>query len=117
MTVIPGRSACYRCLFPEPPPAGDVPSCQDAGVIGGIAGVFGALQAADAIKYLTGEGEILTDRLLTYDGLTGRWRHVRLARNPRCPLCADLPASSPVRWAPAADGIRLDASERARYGG
>jgi molybdopterin/thiamine biosynthesis adenylyltransferase len=90
MTVVPGRSACYRCLFPEPPPPGDIPSCQEAGVVGGIAGVIGTLQAAEAIKYLTGEGELLTNRLLTYDALSGRWRHVALARNPRCGLCAGL---------------------------
>jgi adenylyltransferase/sulfurtransferase len=89
MTVLPGRTACYRCLFPEPPPAGDVPSCQEAGVVGGIAGVIGALQAAEAIKYLSGADALLTDRLLTYDALSGRWRQVRLARNPRCPLCAE----------------------------
>lgn len=108
MTVQPGRSACYRCLFPEPPQPGGVPSCQEAGVVGGIAGLIGSLQAAEAIKYLTGHGELLTDRLLTYDGLSGRWRHVRLTRNPRCPVCADLPA--------AASGLPLDASGRARYG-
>src|SRR5262245_34201977 len=90
MTVLPGRTACYRCLFPEPPPPGDIPSCQEAGVVGGIAGVIGTLQAAEAIKYLTGEGELLMNRLLTYDALSGRWRHIALARNPRCGLCAGL---------------------------
>jgi molybdopterin/thiamine biosynthesis adenylyltransferase len=94
MTVLPGQSACFRCLFPEPPPAGDVPSCGEAGVVGGIAGVVGAVQAAEAIKYLTGAGELLTDRLLTYDALTERWRHIPLARNPRCGLCADAATAS-----------------------
>lgn len=103
MTVLPGRSACYRCLFPEPPDPDEVPSCQAAGVVGGLAGVIGALQAGEAIKYLTGRGELLADRLLTFDGLTGRWRRVQLARNPRCPVCADLPAT-------------LDATRSARYG-
>lgn len=88
LTVIPGRSACYRCLFPEPPPPEEVPSCQEAGVVGPIAGVIGALQAAEAIKYLTGAGELATDCLVTYDALSGRWRNVRLARNPRCPVCS-----------------------------
>jgi molybdopterin/thiamine biosynthesis adenylyltransferase len=115
MTVLPGQSACYRCLFPEPPPPDEAISCADAGVIGGIAGVIGSLQAAEAIKYLSGDGELLTDRLLTYDALTGRWRHIRLPRNPRCPVCAD-PAAERIGGAPAAAGLRLDAADRARYG-
>lgn len=115
MTVLPGRSACYRCIFPEPPPPGEAISCLDAGVIGGVAGVIGALQAAEAIKYLSGDGELLADRLLTYDALSGRWRHIRLARNPRCPVCADLPATR-TDGATAAAGLRLDAPGRARYG-
>jgi molybdopterin-synthase adenylyltransferase len=115
MTVVPGHSACYRCLFPEPPPPEEAISCVDAGVIGPIAGVIGSLQAAEAIKYVTGDGELLTDRLLTYDALTGRWRHIRLARNPRCPVCAD-PAAAGIGGAFAADRRRLDAPDRARYG-
>jgi molybdopterin/thiamine biosynthesis adenylyltransferase len=85
---LPGRSACYRCLFPEPPAPDDIPSCQAAGVVGGIAGLIGSLQAAEAIKYVSRRGPLLTDSLLTYDGMSGRWRVVRLARNPRCPVCA-----------------------------
>jgi adenylyltransferase/sulfurtransferase len=112
MTVLPGRSACYRCLFPDPPPPGDVPSCQEAGVIGGIAGVIGALQAAEAIKYLTGEGALSTDCLLTYDALSGRWRRVRLTRNPGCPVCAELPMAGSV----SPDDRRLAATGPARYG-
>jgi molybdopterin/thiamine biosynthesis adenylyltransferase len=100
LTVLPGRSACYRCLFPEPPDPEEVPSCQTAGVVGGIAGVIGALQAGEALKYLTGTGELLADRLLTFDALGGRWRHVQLARNPACPACAGM----------------LDAASGARYG-
>jgi adenylyltransferase/sulfurtransferase len=89
MTILPGRSACYRCLFEAPPAAGDVPSCQEAGIIGSLAGTIGLLQAAEVIRYLTGSGMLLTDRLLTYDALTGRWRHVRLRRNPGCAACGD----------------------------
>lgn len=106
MTVLPGRSACYRCLFPERPPADEVPSCQEAGVVGGIAGLIGSLQAAEAIKYLLDTEPLLTDCLLSYEALAGRWRRVRLRRNPRCPVCAA--AAGPV-------GL-LDASNRARYG-
>ena len=87
MTILPGRSACYRCLFGAPPDASDVPSCQEAGVLGSLAGTIGLLQAAEAIRYLTGTGTLLTDRLLTYDALTGRWRQVRLRRNPVCTAC------------------------------
>jgi molybdopterin-synthase adenylyltransferase len=111
LTVLPGRTACYRCLFPEPPPPGEVPSCQEAGVVGGIAGVIGAVQAAEAIKYLAGGGTLATDCLVTYDALTERWRRVRVARNPRCPTCAQAPAGVGAS-APAS----LDASHRARYG-
>ena len=113
LTVLPGRSACYRCLFPEPPAPGDVPTCQEAGVVGGIAGVIGSLQAAEAIKYLSGEGELLTDRLLTYDALCRRWRRVQIARNPRCPACAGLPVAAAAASAPGP----LDAAGGARYGG
>lgn len=90
LTVLPGRSACFRCLFPEPPAPGEVPSCREAGVIGGIAGLIGGLQAAEAIKYLTGAGALATDVLLSYDARSGRWRRVRLTRNPHCPVCAGL---------------------------
>jgi len=115
MTVLPGRSACYRCLFPEPPLPGDVPSCQEAGVIGAIAGVIGALQAAEAIKYVTGGGPLLTDCLVTYDALDGRWRRVRLARNPRCPVCAGLPRA-PAAGITSTEGPPLAAPGAARYG-
>jgi adenylyltransferase/sulfurtransferase len=90
MTILPGRSACYRCLFGAPPEASDVPSCQDAGVLGSLAGTIGLLQAAEAIRYLTGIGTLLTDRLLTYDALAGRWRQVRLRRNPACSACGTV---------------------------
>jgi molybdopterin/thiamine biosynthesis adenylyltransferase len=105
LTVLPGRSACYRCVFPDAPDPDEIPTCQAAGVVGGIAGVIGALQSAEAIKYLTRRGELLADQLLSFDGLSGRWRRVRLRRNPRCPVCADL-QPMPV----------LDALGGARYG-
>jgi molybdopterin/thiamine biosynthesis adenylyltransferase len=88
MTILPGQSACYRCLFDAPPQPGDVPSCQEAGVLGSLAGTIGLLQAAEVLRYLTGTGPLLTDRLLTYDALANRFRHVRLRRNPACPTCA-----------------------------
>jgi len=89
LTVVPGRSACVRCLFPEPPPAAEAVTCQEAGVIGPVVGSIGLVQAGEALKYLLGIGNLLTDRLLTYHGATGRWRVVPLSRNPRCRLCGD----------------------------
>lgn len=103
MTVRPGHSACLRCLFPEPPSEAEVVSCRDAGVIGALAGVVGAIQAGEAVKHLTGRGEPLVDRLLTIDARSGGWRRVRLARNPRCPVCATAGISG-----------RLDAARVAR---
>ena len=113
MTVLPGRSACYRCLFPVPPAADEIPTCQEAGVVGAVAGVIGSLQAAEAIKYLTRSGELSTDRLITYDGLSDRWRRVQLARNPRCPTCAHLPAAGRNGHGTTS----LDAPGTAGYGG
>jgi adenylyltransferase/sulfurtransferase len=93
MTVLPGRSACYRCLFTAPPSASDVPSCQEAGVLGSLAGTVGLLQAAEAIRYLSGMPVLLADRLLTYDALAGRWREIRLRRRPDCAACGVDPGA------------------------
>jgi molybdopterin-synthase adenylyltransferase len=87
LTVLPGRSACYRCLFQAPPAAADVPSCREAGILGPLAGTIGVLQAAEAVRLVSGAGALLADRLLTYDAQRGRWRHVRLRRNPACGTC------------------------------
>jgi len=91
MTILPGTSACYRCLFKAPPPAGLVPSCQEAGVLGALAGIIGSIQATEALKLVLGVGRPLADRLLTYDALTTRFRDVPLRRNPNCPVCSDRP--------------------------
>jgi len=91
ITVLPGETTCYRCIFRSPPPAGVVPSCSQAGVIGALAGVIGSLQAAEAIKYLLGIGSLLTNTLLTYNTLTMEFRKVWLNRNPNCPLCGKNP--------------------------
>jgi adenylyltransferase/sulfurtransferase len=97
MTVLPGVSACYRCLFGAPPEEGSIPSCQEAGVLGSLAGTIGTLQAAEAIRIVTGAGPLLADRLLTYDALAGRWRHVRLKRNPACPACRPVAEAAGTR--------------------
>jgi adenylyltransferase/sulfurtransferase len=88
----PGRGPCYRCLFPEPPLAGEVPSCAEGGVLGVLPGVVGSLQAAEAIKLLLGRGTPLVGRLLVVDVLAGRFRELELRRDPRCPACGDSPS-------------------------
>ena len=91
MTVIPGQSRCYRCLFRDPPPPGSVPNCAEAGILGMLPGILGSIQAAEAVKYLLGLGELLTDRLLIFDALAMRFREVRGKRDVACPVCGDHP--------------------------
>lgn len=82
-----GSFPCYRCLYPEPPPPGLVPSCQEAGVLGVLAGTIGTLQAAEALKEILGIGESLAGRLLIYDALDMSFRRVKVPKNPKCHLC------------------------------
>ena len=82
---------CYRCLYPEPPPAGLVPSCAEGGVLGVLPGIIGTIQATEAIKLIVGAGEPLAGRLLIFDALKMRFREVRLRRDPACPICGDHP--------------------------
>ncbi len=82
---------CYRCLYPEPPPAGLVPNCQEAGVLGVLAGTIGVLQAGEAIKEIIGIGETLADKLLIYDALDMKFRKVSRPKDPACPLCGSNP--------------------------
>jgi molybdopterin-synthase adenylyltransferase len=91
LTVLPKRTACLRCLFPTIPSADDIPTCQEAGIIGSLAGSLGFVQAMEAVKYLSGEDGLLTDRLLTYDAGISRWRTIAVRQNPRCPLCSETP--------------------------
>ncbi len=86
-TIQPGESACYRCIFLQPPPPDAVPTCSQAGVIGVIAGILGTLQANEAIKYILGIGDLLTDRLLTFDALNTKFREVKLKKNHNCSIC------------------------------
>jgi adenylyltransferase/sulfurtransferase len=81
---------CHRCLHPEPPPDGLVPSCSEAGVLGAVTGVMGSLQATEALKELLGIGETMAGRLLLWDALDARFRTVRLQRDPACALCSDV---------------------------
>ena len=82
MTYVPG-SASYRCVFHKPPPANAVPTCSQAGVLGAIAGMLGTIQAAEALKYITGVGELLTNRLLIFDAKTMNFRTVKVKPNPK----------------------------------
>jgi len=96
MTYVPGRGPCYRCVFPQAPEGG-VANCAQAGVLGVLPGVLGTLQATEAIKLITGVGEPLTGRLLTYDALEMRFHEFRVARRPECAVCGDAPTISEPR--------------------
>lgn len=82
---------CYRCLYPEPPPPGLVPSCAEGGVLGILPGMIGIVQATEAVKLILGTGEPLVGRLVLYDALAMRFRELKLRRNPECPVCGDHP--------------------------
>ena len=85
------RGPCYRCLHPEPPPAGLIPNCAEAGVLGVLPGIIGTIQATEAIKLITGIGEPLVGRLLLYDASRMIFRDITLSRDPECPVCGDAP--------------------------
>ena len=87
---LPGKG-CYRCLFPTPPPPGEVPSCAEAGVLGMLPGMVGTIQATETVKIILGIGESLSGRLLLIDALDMDFRPVKLRRNPDCPLCGESP--------------------------
>lgn len=89
-TYVPG-SACYRCFFHSPPPPNAVPTCSQAGVLGAIAGMLGTIQAAEVLKYVTGVGDLLTNRLLTFNAKTMEFRTIKGKHNHRCPVCGDNP--------------------------
>lgn len=91
ITIVPGESACYRCLFPKIPDKDAVPTCSQAGVIGVIAGTMGTLQANEAIKYILGVGDLLTNRLLTFDALETDFRTLTLNKRSDCDICGDIP--------------------------
>lgn len=92
MTYVPKQGACYRCVFRNPPPKDSAPTCRQVGIIGAMAGVIGSLEATEAIKYIIGQGDLLTGYLLTYDALKMEFRKVKLPSNTdNCPVCGKNP--------------------------
>ena len=92
VTVLyPGKGPCYRCLYPEPPPAGMVPSCQEAGVFGVLPGIIGTIQAVEAIKILLDIGDSLIGTLLLFDALTMNFNRLKLRQDSGCPMCGENP--------------------------
>ena len=92
LTVIPGAGPCYRCLIPQPPPPGAIPSCQEAGVLGAMAGAVGVMQATEILKLILGKGEVLSGRLLLFEALQMRFEPIEVKRNPECPICSETPS-------------------------
>jgi len=91
MTILPGQSLCYRCIFNNPPEQGSTSSCSQAGVLGVVAGIIGTLQATEALKYILNIGNLLTNTLLTYDALRMEFRKIELQINRQCRLCGVCP--------------------------
>ena len=92
MTVLPGATACYRCVFEEAPPAGEVPSCEEAGILGPTAALAGALAAAEAVRIVAGGGASYAGRMLAIDTSGGRHRSVPIGRRPHCRSCDSAPS-------------------------
>ena len=91
LSIFGSGGPCYRCIFRELPPPGEMPSCAEAGVIGVVPGIIGLMQANEAIKWICGIGEPLLGRLLIFDALSARWREVKIKKDPECPLCGTHP--------------------------
>lgn len=102
MTVIPGQSACYRCIFEAPPPEASVFTCSQTGILGPVAGMLGTVQATEALKFLLGLGDLLTNALLRIDALSMQCRKVQLQPNPACAVCGAHPAITVPRVETAA---------------
>lgn len=96
---------CYRCIFREPPPPGQIPSCAEAGVLGALCGVMGSLQATEVIKELLGIGDSLSGTLMMYEGLAGEFRRIGVKADPGCPLCGTEPTITDLSIHRDAEGI------------
>lgn len=87
LTVIPGKGACYRCVFPEMPDQTLVPTCSQAGILGSVAGVIGTLQATEVLKFILQKGDLLIDRLLLFSALEMKFREIKVSQQKSCPIC------------------------------
>jgi sulfur-carrier protein adenylyltransferase/sulfurtransferase len=103
---------CYRCLHPEPPPAGLIPSCAEGGVLGVLPGIIGTIQATEAIKLILGIGEPLVARFLVYDALRMRFRVIKLSKDPDCPVCGSRPSIRELRAYDDVDRCAATSTER-----
>ena len=88
---VPGEGPCYRCLYPAPPPPGEVPSCAEGGVLGVLPGTVGLMQATEVVKMILGEGKSLVGRVLLYDAMEMKFRELKLRKDPECPVCSESP--------------------------
>lgn len=90
-TIVPHKGPCYRCLFQSPPPPGTVPSCQEAGILGVVAGILGLVQATETLKYILQCGELLVGKLLVFNALSLSFRMLNIKRDKNCPVCGNKP--------------------------
>jgi len=98
-TIVPGRGPCYRCLYPEPPLPGLVPSCQEAGILGAVAGIVGSIQAAEVLKLILNIGDPLIGRLLVFDGLEMTFRTIEMSCQEGCIVCGERPTiAAPIDY-------------------
>ena len=107
---------CYRCLYPEPPPPGLVPSCAEGGVLGVLPGLIGTIQATETVKLIMGRGETLIGRLLLYDALNMKVKELKLKKDPQCPVCSDKPTVTKLIDYDEFCGIRRDAEIQVQAG-
>ncbi|MCX6910866.1 MAG: molybdopterin-synthase adenylyltransferase MoeB [Verrucomicrobia bacterium] len=108
---------CYRCLFPEPPPLGMVPSCAEGGVLGVLPGVIGVIQATEAIKLILGKGDALLGRLLLYNALDMKFREMKIRRDPNCPVCGERPTITKLIDYEQFCGVRGEQAANAQQAG
>ncbi len=111
----PPRGPCYRCLYPEPPPPGEVPSCAEGGVLGILPGLIGCVQATEAVKLILAKGDPLIGRLLLYDAMRMKFQEFKIRRNPKCPLCGDSPTITKLIDYEQFCGVRGEAPARVTF--
>ena len=109
----PNEGPCYRCLYPEPPPPGLIPSCQEGGVVGVLPGIIGIIQATEVVKLVTGSGTPLVGRLMLYDAMEMTFDEVNIDRDPDCPICGDNPTIDKLIDYNQFCGVRSDAEQEA----